>query len=58
MSEWGPIDELRAAVKDWQGEAEKLRREARNLELRAGEIFERSIKLDLLADKLEREAQP
>jgi hypothetical protein len=48
------IAKLRETVKEWQWEAEKKRREARELELCAAVILDKSIQLDLLADKLER----
>ncbi|APX66300.1 hypothetical protein AV944_11175 [Sphingomonas sp. LK11] len=52
-----PVAVLRQRVKDMQWQAEKLRRDARDLELRAGEIHNASIELDLLTDKIEA-AQP
>lgn len=47
-----PIAVLRQKVKDMQWQAEKLRREAHDLELRAGEIYNASVELDLLTDKI------
>ena len=59
MTDYGkPVDALRAHVKDMQWQAEKKRREARELELVAATIFDQSIQLDLLADKIERAAVP
>lgn len=49
-----PVAALRAQVKDMQWQAEKKRREAKELELVASAIFDQSIQLDLLADKIER----
>lgn len=55
MSEYSdPVAALRAQVKDMQWQAEKKRREARELELVASAIFDQSIQLDLLTDKIER----
>ena len=52
-----PVASLRTQVKDMQWQAEKKRREARELELMAATIFDQSIALDLLADKIERAQQ-
>jgi len=49
-----PVAALRAQVKDMQWQAEKKRREANELELVAATIFDQSIHLDLLADRIER----
>ena len=51
-----PVAALRAQVKDMQWQAEKKRREARELELVAATIFDQSIHIDMLADKIERAA--
>lgn len=57
MSEYAdPVAALRAQVKDMQWQAEKKRREAREAELIAATIYDQSINLDLLADKIEKAA--
>ena len=57
MSEYSdPVAALRMQVKEMQWQAEKKRREAREVELIASTIYDQSINLDLLADKIEKAA--
>lgn len=49
-----PVAALRSQVKEMQRQAEKKRREAREAELVAAAIYDQSIHLDLLADKIEK----
>lgn len=49
------IRDLRAAAKDLDYEARGLRRDARDLELRAATKYDAFIHFDMLADKLEKQ---
>jgi hypothetical protein len=44
---------VRAKAKDFEVEAQNLRRQAKELEVRAGERYDAFISFDLLADKLD-----
>jgi hypothetical protein len=49
------IKKLRDKAKDFERSAQAKRREARDLELRASEMYDAFISFDLLADKLEQD---
>jgi len=48
------IATLRSKAKDFEREAEVKRRQAREIEIRASEMYDAYISFDLLADKMEK----